>query len=669
MLKNIYYKAAQFLAKKQFWFGLFIAQVSILLLFIYGYTLITKNNPYKDCINQGIEGTVLEVQSGDKVSQEITIEESISGLGIQFVTWGTEITCGIVNIELLDEKNVRYFETTISANNIKDNQYLWFSFTPTTPKQETVTYTLYMTFEEIDNQKIGIRLSDHNLYNEIDLTINDVGHTADMVLSVEVNGQYSKFLYSYIICMISFFILVFVIFFMIFKYKIRLHYAYLLAGTLFGLVYMIILPVGIVPDETYHMFSAYSVSNTMLGSENDFSNGTISMRSEDATLINEWRTGNRPYYLIENRTFYEEYFSLFNKTQVSNNITITTDYRPVYAYAYLYFLPGLGITIGRVLSLGSLWTLLLGRFFNLMLFVGSVFFAIKKIPVGKTIVFIWALLPMTLQQAASFSYDVPILTLSIIVISLSLKIAYSSEETTSKIDDTLLFLCTILLAPTKNLAITPLCLLPLIILFKKKQKKTYILSMMVTMVLVVVLFNINPIQNLLSVGSNRISADNRGYELGYLLKNPKSTFLILCNTVYKTWDFIFETFIGNYLGHFEIMLPLHIVIPFFIMLLLAGVKKRGELQYFSKTVRLFLGGIALLGYAFASGGMLLGWTEKGLQYIDGVQGRYLLPFAILAFLLLRSDKLVADKSLDNYLVFNTVWLDVYAVFCIYRFFM
>ncbi len=668
MLKKIYYKTAPFLAKKQFWFGLFITQAVILVLFIYGFALITKNNSYKNYLNQGIEGTVLEVQSGDKISQEIPIEESISGLGIQFVTWGTGISDGTVRIELLDETNTTYFETAISATEIKDNQYLRFSFNPTAPKQEAVIYTLCITFEEIDNQKIGLRMS-NNLYNEVDFIINDINHTADMVLSAEVSGQYSKFLYSYVICMPSLFVLVFVIFFMVYRFKIKLHYVYLLAGVLLGLVYMTILPVGIVPDETYHMFSAYSVSNTMLGIENDYSNGTISMRSDDATLINEWRTGDRPYYLIENRAFYEEYFSLFNKNKVSDNTIIVTDYRPVYAYAYLYFLPGLGITIGRVLSLGSLWTLLLGRFFNLILFVGSVFFVLNKIPVGKTIVFIWALLPMTLQQAASFSYDVPILTLSVIVISLSLKIAYSSEGTTSKIDDTLLFICTILLAPTKSLAITPLCLLPLIILFKKKQNKTYILSMMATMVLVVVLFNINPIHNLLSVGSNRISASNRGYELGYLLKNPKSTFLILCNTVYKTWDFIFETFIGNYLGHFEIMLPLHIVISFFIMLLLAGVKKGGELQYFDKTVRLFFLVIALLGYAFASGGMLLGWTEKGLQYIDGVQGRYLLPFAILAFLSLRSDKLVADKSLDNHLVFNTVWLDVYAVFCIYRFFI
>lgn len=586
MLKKIYYKTAPFLAKKQFWFGLFITQAVILVLFIYGFALITKNNSYKNYLNQGIEGTVLEVQSGDKISQEIPIEESISGLGIQFVTWGTGISDGTVRIELLDETNTTYFETAISATEIKDNQYLRFSFNPTAPKQEAVIYTLCITFEEIDNQKIGLRMS-NNLYNEVDFIINDINHTADMVLSAEVSGQYSKFLYSYVICMPSLFVLVFVIFFMVYRFKIKLHYVYLLAGVLLGLVYMTILPVGIVPDETYHMFSAYSVSNTMLGIENDYSNGTISMRSDDATLINEWRTGDRPYYLIENRAFYEEYFSLFNKNKVSDNTIIVTDYRPVYAYAYLYFLPGLGITIGRVLSLGSLWTLLLGRFFNLILFVGSVFFVLNKIPVGKTIVFIWALLPMTLQQAASFSYDVPILTLSVIVISLSLKIAYSSEGTTSKIDDTLLFICTILLAPTKSLAITPLCLLPLIILFKKKQNKTYILSMMATMVLVVVLFNINPIHNLLSVGSNRISASNRGYELGYLLKNPKSTFLILCNTVYKTWDFIFETFIGNYLGHFEIMLPLHIVISFFIMLLLAGVKKGGELQYFDKTVRLF----------------------------------------------------------------------------------
>lgn len=154
MLKKIYYKTAPFLAKKQFWFGLFITQAVILVLFIYGFALITKNNSYKNYLNQGIEGTVLEVQSGDKISQEIPIEESISGLGIQFVTWGTGISDGTVRIELLDETNTTYFETAISATEIKDNQYLRFSFNPTAPKQEAVIYTLCITFEEIDNQKI-----------------------------------------------------------------------------------------------------------------------------------------------------------------------------------------------------------------------------------------------------------------------------------------------------------------------------------------------------------------------------------------------------------------------------------------------------------------------------------------------------------------------------------
>jgi len=105
------------------------------------------------------------------------------------------------------------------------------------------------------------------------------------------------------------------------------------------------------------------------------------------------------------------------------------------------------------------------------------------------------------------------------------------------------------------------------------------------------------------------------------------------------------------------------------MLIIAGIKKKGELQYLRKSIRLFFGIIMFLGYAFASGGMLLGWTEKGLQYIDGVQGRYLLPFSVLAFLALKSDKLVVDKKIDDHLVFNTICLDVCAVFCIYRFFI
>lgn len=45
---------------------------------------------------------------------------------------------------------------------------------------------------------------------------------------------------------------------------------------------------------------------------------------------------------------------------------------------------------------------LLGRLMNLLAFIAAAYYAIKRIPFGKGIVMVWALLPITLQQVCSF---------------------------------------------------------------------------------------------------------------------------------------------------------------------------------------------------------------------------------------------------------------------------
>ncbi len=646
--------------------------IASLIIFIYGYMIITENEVYQECLRQGQEGNVsILLQTGDEIIQQIPVyDRSISGLKVLFSTYGNEITAGEIYIEIIDEKNQLYYETTVDATKITDNQYLEFEFSPITSSSEMVIYTLCMTFNDIEKQTICVQMTDKNVYDELTFSINGDNDAADIVVWEKLDSRNNRFLQAFTIVMALAFGVVSCAYFMIYKFNMRVHHIYLFVTISLGLIYMMIIPVNTAPDEEFHVYSAYSVSNSMLGIDNS-SNGTIMMRADDADYI---------YYgKIENRTFFERYYALLKEVFAENTAIVETMHIPVYDYFHVYFFSGLGITVGRLLNLSTLWVLLLGRLFNLAVFVWGTYYAIQKIPFGKMIVFIWALLPITMQQAVSYSYDSLVLTLCAIVISLSLKLAYGDTSNITKVEKSLLFICILLLAPTKSLAITPLCTLPLLAAFRKEKEQKniifYTVSMIVISLVVIWLIRIEPVNNALTVGNKGITHmastvfDGRGYELEYLLKDPKNLFLIICNTVYKQWDFYLETFLGRRLGYFEIILPLHVVLPYFIMLIIAGVRKNNEPQYLSRKAKAFLILVVLLGYGFASGGMLLGWTHTNMQYVEGVQGRYLLPFAIPAFLIIRSGKLLVDEEVDRKLMFSSIWLEMLVVFCIYRHFV
>ena len=133
-------------------------------------------------------------------------------------------------------------------------------------------------------------------------------------------------------------------------------------------------------------------------------------------------------------------------------------------FDYMYYLPALGITIGRVLHFGSMLTFLLGRFFNLLLYTALVGLAIKVIPKGKMILFMVAMLPMSLQQAASFSYDAMINATSILVLAFTVKILLGDIASMTKLHWALYAISGMLLASTKHYCYILVALLPLVTL-------------------------------------------------------------------------------------------------------------------------------------------------------------------------------------------------------------
>ena len=54
--------------------------------------------------------------------------------------------------------------------------------------------------------------------------------------------------------------------------------------------------------------------------------------------------------------------------------------------------------------------------------------------------------------------------------------------------------------------------------------------------------------------------------------------------------------------------------------------------------------------------MLLGFTKKGLGYVDGLQGRYFLPYIPLVFLFIRTPRIVRERLSDSALICRAVYL-------------
>lgn len=456
---------------------------------------------------------------------------------------------------------------------------------------------------------------------------------------------------------------------------------YLIAGLGMGLIFMLIIPLMAVPDESVHLYTAYDVSNTMLGVHAD----TVSMRAEDA----------QSYYNavnLQRNDYVSEYDGIFSGIKAAE--LIPTNLKAAGTPRYIYIVPALGITLGRLLGFGTTLTYLLGRLFNMLMFVAAVYYAIKKIPFGKGVVFVWALLPITLQQTSSFSYDAPIYSLSILVIATTLKLTFSSGETdpvqSGRLADRgtkiVLFLSCLLLLPCKGYAFLPLVVLPLMLLPRlwrehrdsrnaiKEKIKPWMklifwgiaaaLFVAACILAVRILRNITAPEN---INNNYIAwANQNGYTVGYFIKNPVSLLEILINTAWFKGDMYLSQMLGGSLGWLEIEVPWMFVVAFLLLLVYAALRREGETQLISTGQRIWLLLVFAGVCALAAAGMLLYWTPNSVHTIEGVQGRYFLPALTLGVLALRTKKTTVSSDADDYVMLWTIFLQIFVVTAVFK---
>lgn len=485
------------------------------------------------------------------------------------------------------------------------------------------------------------------------------------------------------------------LFFGMYREKERtLEQIYPAAGFLLGLLYLAVLPPLSAPDEISHYISAYQLSSRMLGQPAENEDGYVLVRARDWFVEDVY--GEYPYeqagnclvkkagsaedeqagtvlgqvleektYRVIHDTALGEYENPWLK-QTGKGELAASPYPAVVTTPLAYVPQALGISLARLLNLNSLWLLYLGRLFNLIFFVGMTWFSMKRMPFGKEVLFGTAILPMTLHLSASFSYDVIIMACMFLFTAICLDLAYRKEK--AEVRDILLLAVIMGVAgPCKMVyaALMGLCLLIPVKKFGGWGK--WLLSAVVVAgawAIAMVLVNGPVVAGYATATESLASGTNEaGYNLAMLFHQPGLLMQVFYNTLVHQADEYHLTMIGAWLGNLDPVLnvPYLAVVLFTCGLLLLAFRKPGENLYVPAGGRIWIVLVCAGCTAALMLSMLISCTTLSSPLIQGVQGRYFLPFLPALLIACKNDRLVLTKNGNRSILYMMCCANLYVV--------
>lgn len=394
-----------------------------------------------------------------------------------------------------------------------------------------------------------------------------------------------------------------------------------------GLVYMFAMPISSVPDESVHLFTAYHTSNMILGIDDSSCKDSqqVMMRYDDA----QFSLKSSGYTSEE----VEDVLSHIVKP-IENEQLIQAGWGVMYGNEYLFVPCAFGITVGRLLHLGTLQTFLLGRLFNFLFYLVISFISLKLLPFAKELFTIILLFPMSAQQGMSYSYDVLVNASAFLMVAFSLNLAYKKEEKKPKWILVICIILSILLFKAKGHAYAPVAILPYLFLLlnhipieEKKFRKILIFGILTILVVVALVIGgliIFGNDHLVSYVPQKLSyLDYDRYTIPYFINHPKELVQVIYNSFIGHARSYVAQCIGSTLGWLEIGINITWIKVTAVCMLITILFTESWKIEGSKRIIMFCFG--LLSSCCVVFGMVLNWTPVGACVEWGVQGRYFMP--------------------------------------------
>lgn len=489
---------------------------------------------------------------------------------------------------------------------------------------------------------------------------------------------------------------------------VPLHRLYFFCGLVLGLLFQAAMPGLSAPDEVSHYITAYRLSNRLMGKpELTEDMGLVGVRAEDYRL--EDLSGTKtleipddeepPAEILGSPVRYATYRTIadwdrrypFDETVVSSGLP------DVRTTPVMYLPQAAGISLARLLRFRAPALVFLAGFMNLLVFLLLTAEAVRRAPFGKELYFGAGLLPMSLHLASSLSYDAGIIGCIFLFTAEILRLAYGKIEggktegagPVIRFRDLLLIVVLIAVFGPCKLVYSVLVFLFFLIPKERFGKGRRILSFLVLFLALtfsMAAVNTSVIRSYVSAGNEEkaavsaaeagesagaaVSAEaavKRGYPVSELIRRPVFIFRMVCDTFSSQSDELVMGMTGMWLGNLDPLLglPFFAVLWYLAGLLVLAFRRPGEASPMGAGARLWCGLLVLGVVLLTAGAMLVAWTMRDAQIIEGIQGRYFLPVLPLLLMLMENGLVVTTKDLRLGVLYGFLCMDCFALLRIF----
>lgn len=628
----------------------------ILLFYIYRSVVIPAAGTAvtQTCIDTtGEYGHRFEVSEGkmELIQSFFVTSPELSGLGLAVQSKdGSVVESVKAHVLLVDGMTKEpIFDDDVVVENVTGATHLNIIFDKKIEDSQDMYMEMWVTFSEECSNRIWVQGTADPRYEYLECQLNR--ESIPQAIGLEqyvVFGHFILNLYKIFVAVISVFVAVF--YWLAVIKRSKLEHLYLIAVLVLGLLFSFIMIPFSVPDESMHASSIYRITNDLMGIEETQNPDTIYKRHDDAAIYLNNDANLNQYYVV--------YSNLFKMAE--NEELYETGYRDTGVTGFMYAPAVLGIVIGRLVGMGPVMMYMFARVLMLVFYALMTTWAVKKLPFGKLAMCIIGILPMSLQQAASLSYDCVVHSITLLFTAFCFALAYSGGKIKKK-DVIITALLGFLLIFAKSGAYLPLvALLALIPAWKVGSVRKKWLSISVFVVILAAVFLFNSVGLIGRAGGGEIVSDGsiQYYSISYFLQNPKAILSVGMATLVNQGSYYISTMIGQRLGFLNIILDDSIVFVFLLLLGVSLLKQEDEPMYLTVKDKSFMGLSIVCSVAMVLASMLFFITPLGSGIILGVQGRYFIPILWITLMMFRNRAIVWKKDRSHLIILVAVLMNV-----------
>lgn len=405
--------------------GLLLAAVSTLVLAWAGYDLAQRvdDQPVYQIVNDTYTQTVELPEDGGLVQAlPLGAGRELYGVRLNLTTYNHAFATGQLHAELTDKTGTVLARGTLNCITLKDNTFAALIFEQAyTPAADETLY-LHIWYDGTADADTGCPLGlwaservtepveDTGLTGAMPLTAYTDGTNLDATAAVQYVVDYSGNWSERLSAVLGGLLFGAVVLgFVLLARKKAFCAVVLVCGALLGGAFSVVTPPLVGPDEYTHLAYSYQSASELLGQP--LTNG-----EEDGWRLLV-RSCDAPYFAAQSGDIgifaYKEYLSHLGDTADSNLPDTPSEFTVGGSFNHtLYLGQTLGVALARLLGRGFHGMLLAGRLGNLLVYLVLAALAVAFMPRRwKGLLTCVALLPQTLQLAASFSADATVLGL------------------------------------------------------------------------------------------------------------------------------------------------------------------------------------------------------------------------------------------------------------------